>query len=147
MTKKEKQSRLKNFNQMGIYSRKTINDFLIVSNAQGIHIRPAVNIYLLVKKYPKTNVIFLLRNRVARASNLNEILALSAGYQDKIKVQIDGPRAKTLLKKLKKMFANLNQYKSISIETVRFDLLKRQQEYGKLLDDRYSKKTLLSLTY
>lgn len=129
---------------MRMRSRKTINDFLIVSSTQGIHIRPAINIYLLVEEYPGTNVIFLLRNRVARASNLNEILALSAGYQDKIEVQIDGPRAKTLLKKLKKLFADLNQYKSISIETARFDLLKRQQGYGRLLDEGYSKGTLLT---
>lgn len=130
---------------MGIFSRKTINDFLVVSNAQGIHIRPATNIYLLAEEYPETTVLFSLRNRVARASNLNEIFALSGGYQDKIKVQIDGPRAKTLLKKLKKLFMDLNQYKSISIETARFNPLKRQQGYGRLLDEGYSKETLLGL--
>ena len=130
---------------MGISSRKTINDFLVVSNAQGIHIRPATNIYLLAEEYPGTNILFSLRNRVARASNLNEILALSAGYQDKIEVQIDGPRAKTLLKKLKKLFADLNQYQSTSIETASFNSLDKQQGYGRLLDEGYLKGNLLGL--
>ena len=60
--------------------------------------------------------------------------------------QIDGPRAKTLLKKLKKLFADLNQYQSISIETASFNSLDKQQGYGRLLDEGYLKGNLLGLT-
>jgi len=71
---------------MGHFSRKRVKEPLSVCNVQGIHIRPATNIYLLVEDYPDTSVTFSFRGRVAHASNVNEILALSAGYLDEIEV-------------------------------------------------------------
>jgi len=116
---------------MGIFSRtrKSIKDSLCVSNTHGIHIRPATNIYLLAEEYPETAVRFSFKNRSASGTNINELLALSAGYRDDVEVEIEGPKAKQLLKKLRKLFADFDQYNSYS----NLDL---ESGYGRLLDDR-----------
>lgn len=116
---------------MGIFSktRKSVKDYLPISNAHGIHIRPATNIYLLAEEYPETNVMFFLRGKHARGKNINEIIALSAGYHDQLEVKISGPKAKQLLKKLRKLFADFDQYNS-------YRNLDLESGYGRLLDDR-----------
>ncbi len=91
-------------------SKTRIKDSLFVSNAKGLHIRPATNICLLVKEYPETTVTFSFNNRSANGTNVNEILALSAAYHDEVEVEIEGPKAKQLLKRLKEVFADLEQY-------------------------------------
>ena len=93
-----------------MFFKKRIKTSLRVSNAKGLHIRPATNISLLAKEYPQTTVTLFLRGRPANAENINEILALSAAYQDELIVEIVGPKAKRLLKRLKKVFADLEQY-------------------------------------
>lgn len=122
---------------MGIFSRKSVKDYLPVSNTKGIHIRPATNICLLAKEYPETNVMFSLRNRNASGININELLALSAGYHDELEIQIDGPKAKQLLKKVNKLFADFDQYKGEnSWDISSLDPKRRQCGYGRLLDER-----------
>ena len=109
---------------MGFKTR--IKDSLRVANAKGLHIRPATNICLLAKEYPETSVTFSLNNRAASGTNISEILALSAAYHDKIGVEIEGPKAKKLLKRLKKVFADFEQYNNSS----GLDL---ESGYGRLL--------------
>ena len=79
---------------------------------------------------------FSLRNRKADGTNINELLALAAGYQDVLSVQIEGPKAKQLFKKLQKLFSDLDQYDGLSPEVSSFDPKNRQCGYGCLLDDR-----------
>ena len=113
----------------GVFSMlfsKRIKASLHVSNVKGIHIRPATNISLLAKEYPQTTVKLSLRGRHANGKDINEILALSAAYQDELSVEIEGPKAKRLLKKLKKVLADLEQYKNSSN-------LDFERGYGRLL--------------
>ena len=105
---------------------KRIKASLRVANTKGIHIRPATNISLLAKEYPQTTMKLSLRGRHANGKNINEILALSAAYQDALLVEIEGPKAKRLLKKLKRVFADLEQYRDPS----NIDL---ERGYGRLL--------------
>lgn len=122
---------------MSIFSTKTAEGNVAVSNTQGIHIRPATNIYLLCEEYPCTNVVFSLRNRSVRASNINEILSLAAGYGDEIEVSIYGPSSKKLLKKLKALFADFEQYKELNRVGINiFNVPKEDRGYGRLLDHR-----------
>ena len=121
---------------MKLFESTSIEDILIVSNPHGIHIRPAANISLLIKEYPETSVLFSLNGRRANGTNINEILALSAGYQDEIEVKINGPQSKSLFKKLKKLFADLDQYDGPSQDVDCFDPEKRERGYGRLIDDR-----------
>jgi len=120
---------------MKLFPSKSITDSLTVSNNHGIHIRPATNICLLAEEYPETRVTFSLRDRRANGTSINELLALAAGYQDVLSVQIDGPKAKNLFKKLQKLFADLDQYDGPSPEVSSFDPENRQCGYGRLLDD------------
>ena len=117
------------------FRNKSISNILIVSNPHGIHIRPATNISLLVKEYPETIVTFSLRGRCANGTNINEILALAAGYQDKLSVKIEGPKSSQLLKKLKKLFADLDQYNGPSADVDCFEPEKRERGYGRLMED------------
>ena len=87
---------------------KRIKASLRVANTKGIHIRPATNISLLAKEYPQTTMKLSLRGRHANGKNINEILALSAAYQDELLVEIEGPKAKRLLKKLKRCSQTLS---------------------------------------
>ena len=121
---------------MKLFASKSINDSLTVSNPHGIHIRPASNISLLSEEYPETIVTFSLRDRKANGTNINEILALAAGYQDVLSVQIEGLKAKQLFKKLGRLFADLDQYDAPSPEVCCFDPENRQCGYGRLMDDR-----------
>jgi phosphotransferase system HPr (HPr) family protein len=121
---------------MKLFKSKSISDSLTVSNPHGIHIRPATNISLLAEEYPETSVTFSLRNRKANGTSINEILALSAGYQDVVSVQIEGPKAKQLFKKMSKLFSDLDQYDGPSPEVSCFDPENRQCGYGRLIDDR-----------
>ena len=105
---------------------KRIKASLRVANTKGIHIRPATNISLLAKEYPQTTMELSLREKHANGKDINEILALSAAYQDELLVEIDGPKAKRLLKKLKKVFSDLEQYR----EPSSIDL---ERGYGRLL--------------
>jgi len=105
---------------------KRIKASLRVANTKGIHIRPATNISLLAKEYPQTTMKLSLRGRHANGKDINEILALSAAYQDELSVEIEGPKAKRLLKKLKKVFSDLEQYR----EPSSIDL---ERGYGRLL--------------
>ena len=120
---------------MKLFSSKSVSDSLIVSNPHGIHIRPATNISLLAKEYPETHVTFSFRNRTASGTNINEILSLSAGYHDKLIVQIEGPKARQLLKKLKKIFSDFDQYDGPSEDVDCFDPEKRVRGYGRLMED------------
>ena len=120
---------------MKLFRTKNISDSLIVSNPHGIHIRPATNISLLVKEYPETSVLFSFNERQANGTNINEILALAAGYQDEVEVKINGPKARQLFKKLKKLFADLDQYNGPSEDVDCFDPEKRERGYGRLMDD------------
>lgn len=90
---------------------KCILNKLIVSNVQGIHIRPATEIYLLCKKYPKTSLSLSVGNRVAYAFSIDEILALNAGYKDEVHIKIEGPQARKLFKELKQKFSIFDQYR------------------------------------
>ena len=119
---------------MKFFRRKSITGSLTVSNPHGIHIRPATNISLLVKEYPETSVIFSLRGRRANGTNINEILALAAGYKDEVEVKISGPKSKRLFKKLKKLFADLDQYNGPIEEVNCFDPEKRERGYGRLME-------------
>lgn len=120
---------------MKFFRRKSISDSLTVSNPHGIHIRPATNISLLVKEYPETSVTFSLRGRRANGTNINEILALAAGYQDEVEVKINGPQSKRLFRKLKKLFADLDQYNGPSEDVDCFDPERREGGYGRLMED------------
>ena len=51
-------------------------------------------------------------------------------------MQIEGPKAKQLFKKLTKLFVDLDQYDGPSPEVSCFDPKNRQCGYGRLLDDR-----------
>lgn len=121
---------------MKLFQSKSISDSLTVSNPHGIHIRPATNISLLAEEYLETRVTLSFRNRKASGRNINELLALAAGYQDVVSVQIEGPKAKQLFKKLTKLFADLDQYDGPSPEVDSFDPENRQCGYGRLMDDR-----------
>lgn len=121
---------------MKLFKSTSISDSLIVSNPHGIHIRPATNIRLLAEEYPETSVTFSLRNRKASGININELLALSAGYQDVVGVQIKGPKAKQIFKKLQKLFSDFDQYDGPSPDVDSFDPKNRQCGYGRLIDDR-----------
>lgn len=117
---------------MKLFESKSISDRLTVSNPHGIHIRPATNICLLAEEYPETSVTFLLRNRKASGTSINELLALAAGYQDVLSVQIEGPKAKQLFKKMSSLFADLDQYDGLSPEVDSFDPENRQCGYWSL---------------
>lgn len=92
--------------------RTFVLDSLLVENVHGIHIRPATDIYLLSKEYPDTKLYFFCRNRIAQGGCINEVLALNAGYQDKVDVKIQGPKAKKIFKKLKKKFSHFDRYRT-----------------------------------
>ena len=109
-----------------MFFSKCIKASLRVANAKGLHIRPATNISLLAKEYPQTTLKLSLRGRQANGKNINEILALSAAYQDVLLVEIVGPKAKRLLKRLKKVFADLEQYSG----PINLDI---ERGYGRLL--------------
>lgn len=96
---------------MRFFSRKSVEDKLLVVNRYGIHIRPAISIYLLANEYPETKLCVSFRNRLASGLNINEILALKASYQDVLKINIDGPKAKKIYRKLRRMFANFDKYR------------------------------------
>ena len=96
---------------MGLFSRKSVEDRLLVVNSRGIHIRPAISIYLLAKEYPGTNLHFSFRNRLAIASDINELVALEVSYQDEVKINIDGPKSKKIHRKLKRLFSNFDRYR------------------------------------
>ena len=96
---------------MRFFSRKSIENRLFVVNRRGIHIRPAISIYLLANEYPETKLYFSFRNRIASGSNINEMLALKASYQDEVKINIDGPQAKKIHRKLKRLFSDFDRYR------------------------------------
>ena len=96
---------------MRFFSRKNIEDRLLVVSRRGIHIRPAISIYLLAIEYQETKLYFSLRNRISSGSNINELLALKASYQDEVKINIDGPQAKKIRRKLKRLFADFDRYR------------------------------------
>lgn len=97
---------------MGLFSRKNVvEDKLLVVNKRGIHIRPAISIYLLANEYPETKLCFSFRNRVASGSDINEMLALEVGDQDEVEIKIDGPKAKKIHRKLRRMFVNFDIYR------------------------------------
>ena len=98
--------------------RHFILDRLVIENIQGIHMRPAIDIYLLSKAYPKTKLSLLLRNKIARGSCINEVLALNAGYQDIVNVKIEGPEAKKVLRKLKRKVSYFDKYRKENFCTI-----------------------------
>ena len=104
---------------MGLFSRKSVEDRLLVVNSRGIHIRPAISIYLLAKEYPGTNLHFSFRNRLAIASDINELVALEVSYQDEVKINIDGPKAKKIHRKLKRLFSDFDRYRVGDCEYIR----------------------------
>ena len=103
---------------MGLFSRKRLKDRLLVVNKHGIHIRPAISIYLLAREYPETKLCFSFRNRLASGSNINEMLALEASYQDEVKINIDDPKAKKIHRKLRRMFADFDRYRASDCEYI-----------------------------
>ena len=121
---------------MNLFRRKSISNSLTVSNNHGIHIRPSINISLLVKEYPETVVIFSFNGRRAHGTNINEILALAAGYGDKLELYISGPKSKRLFKTLKKLFADFDQYDGPSQDMDCFNSKKIESGCGRLMDDR-----------
>lgn len=84
---------------------------MLVVNRRGIHIRPAMSIYLLANEYPETNLHFSFENRVASASDINELISLKIGCQDEVKINIDGPNAKKIHRKLKRLFSEFDKYR------------------------------------
>lgn len=96
---------------MRFFSRKRLEDRLLVINRRGIHIRPAISIYVLAKKYPETKIDFSFRNRLASASDINELVALEVNYQDEVKININGPKAKKIHRKLKQLFSDFDRYR------------------------------------
>ena len=84
---------------------------LTVTNVQGIHIRPATELYLLSKKYPETTMIFSVGNRISYADSIGEILSLKAGYKDEVHIKIEGPNGRKLFKELKRKFSTFDQYR------------------------------------
>jgi len=104
---------------MGLFSRKNVENKLLIVNRRGIHIRPAISIYLLANEYPGTKLFFSFRNRLANGSNINEILALEASYQDEVEINIDGPKAEKIYRKLRRMFADFDKYRVGDCEYIR----------------------------
>ena len=96
---------------MSLFSKKSVEDKLIIINRRGIHIRPAISIYLLANEYPDTKLYFSFGNRLANGSDINELVALEASYQDEVKIHINGPQAKKIQRKLRCMFANFDKYR------------------------------------
>ena len=96
---------------MSLFSKKSVEDKLIVINRRGIHIRPAMSIYLLANEYPETKLYFSFKNRLANGSDINELVALEASYQDEVKIHINGPQAKKIQRKLICMFADFDKYR------------------------------------
>lgn len=96
---------------MRLFSRKRLEDRLLVVNRRGIHIRPAMSIYLLTKEYPETKLHFSFRNKVASASDINELISLKVGCQDEVKINIDGPNAKKIHRRLKRLFIEFDKYR------------------------------------
>ena len=96
---------------MRLFSKKSVEDKLIVINRRGIHIRPAISIYLLANAYPETKVCFSFGNRLANGSSISELVALEASYQDEVKIHINGPQAKKIQRKLICMFADFDKYR------------------------------------
>ena len=96
-----------------------MEDRLLVVNKRGIHIRPAISIYLLASEYPEAKLCFSFKNRLASGSDINEILALEASYQDEVKINIDGPKAKKIHRKLRRMFADFDKYRVGDCEYIR----------------------------
>ena len=92
------------------FFRKRLEDRLLVVNRHGIHIRPAISIYLLANEYPETKIDFSFRNRLASASDINELVALEVNYQDEVKINIDGPKAQKIHRKLKRLFSDFDRY-------------------------------------
>ena len=110
---------------MGLFSRKNVvEDKLLVVNKRGIHIRPAISIYLLASEHPGTKLCFSFRNRLANGSDINEILALETSYQDEVKIKIDGPKAKKIHRKLRRMFINFDRYRVGDCEYIRGRFMK-----------------------
>ena len=93
------------------FFRKRLEDRLLVVNSRGIHIRPAISIYLLANEYPETKIYFSFRSRLASASDINELVALEIAYQDEVKINMDGPKAKKIHRKLKHLFSNFDRYR------------------------------------
>ena len=94
--------------------QKCIYDKLSVVNTQGIHVRPAAEIYLISKNYPDTRLSLSVRNKNAHGHSISEILALGASYQDKVDVKIEGPNAKKILRKLRRKFSCFDKYREES---------------------------------
>ena len=104
---------------MSLFSKKSVEDKLIVINRKGIRIRPAISIYLLANEYPETKVCFSFGNRLANGSDINELVALEASYQDEVKIHINGPQAKKIQRKLRCMFADFDKYRIGDCEYIR----------------------------
>ena len=114
---------------MRVFSRKRVEDRLLVVNRRGIHIRPAMSIYLLANKYPETKIHFSFRNRRASGSDLNELITLEVSYQDEVKINIDGPKAKKIHRKLKRLFSDFDRYRVGDSEYIK----KRHESFERIL--------------